>query len=421
MAKLATIILAAGKGTRLKSELPKVLHEVCGQPLIDYVLDVAKSAGSEKTCVVLGYGIEKVQAHLPQGILTVEQKKLLGTGDAVKSAGKFFKDFRGEILILCGDTPLLTAQTIKDLIARHRRTKAAVTVLTAVVEQSQGYGRIIRDNAQKVIAIREENDCDQRQRQIQEINSGVYCFDSQMLFENLRKIKVNAVKGEYYLTDIVALLAGQGLVVEALITPEPAEGWGVNTRQDLAACGAVLRQRILKDLMTNGVTIVDPLTTHIASGVKIGVDTVIKPFTVIDHDVVVGKNCVIGPFAHLRPGTRIDDVVEVGNFAEISRASVGSRTFVKHFSFLGDAVVGADANIGAGVVTANFDGKEKHRTVIGDGAFIGSDSILVAPVKVGKNAMTGAGSVVTKGKVIPDGKIFVGVPARMVPGKNNLK
>ncbi len=420
MAQLATIILAAGKGTRLKSELPKVLHEVCGWPLIDYVLDVVQKCGSSKTCVVLGHGIKKVQAHLPQGILTVEQKQLLGTGDAVKSAEKFFKDFDGEILVLCGDTPLLKPETIKALVKRHRATKASVTVLTAVVEQSRGYGRIIRDNAGKVIAIREENDCNKLERQIREINSGVYCFDSQTLFENLKKIKVNSQKGEYYLTDAIALLASQGHVVQTLVTEESAEGLGVNTREDLALCGAVLRQRILKSLMDNGVTITDPLTTHIAMGVKIGVDTIIRPFTVIDNDVVVGKNCVIGPFAHLRPGTRIDDVVEIGNFAEISRTSVGSRTFVKHFSFLGDALVGRDANIGAGVVTANFDGKEKHRTIIGDGAFIGSDSILVAPVKVGKKAMTGAGSVVTKGKVIPDGKIFVGVPARMVPGKNNL-
>lgn len=420
MAQLATIILAAGKGTRLKSDLPKVLHEVCGRALIDYVLDAVKDVGSLKTCVVLGHGIEKVRAHLPQGILSVEQKQLLGTGDAVKSAEKIFKGFYGEIVVLCGDTPLLKSQTIKALVKRHRAAKAAATVLTAIVEESRGYGRIIRDASKKVIAIREENDCDDSQRQIKEINSGVYCFDSQMLFENLKKIRVNSKKGEYYLTDLIALLASQGHSVQTVTTEESAEGLGVNTREDLAVCAGLMRQRILKDLMDQGVTIVDPLTTHIAGGVKIGTDTVIRPFTVIDNDVVVGKKCVVGPFAHLRPGTRVDDVVEVGNFAEISRSSVGARSFVKHFSFLGDASVGSDANIGAGVVTANFDGKEKHRTVIGDGAFIGSDSILVAPVKIGKKAVTGAGSVVTKGKVIPDGKIFVGVPARMVLGKNNL-
>lgn len=418
MSSLAMIILAAGKGTRMKSALPKVLHEVCGRPLIDYVVDIAHQVGSNKTCVVLGHGIEKVRAHLAEDILTVEQKQLLGTGDAIKSAYKFLKDFRGDVLILCGDTPLLQAQTIQSLIKRHRRQKAAATVLTAVVSQSQGYGRIIRDDAGRVIAIREEKDCTAQEREIQEINSGVFCFNSRLLFENLKKIKVNARKGEYYLTDIIALLSGQGLIVEALTTQEPQEGLGVNTREDLSACANVLRQRILKELMLGGVTIVDPSSTHIASGVKIGMDTVIKPFTVIANDVVIGKNCVIGPFAHLRPGTRIDDTVEVGNFAEISRTTVGSRTFMKHFSFLGDAMVGRDVNIGAGTITANFDGKDKHRTVIGDGAFIGSDSVLVAPVKIGKRAMTGAGSVVTKGKVIPDGKIFVGVPARMVQRKN---
>ncbi len=418
MSSLATIILAAGKGTRMKSALPKVLHEVCGRRLIDYAIDIARRVDSNKTCVVLGHEIEKVRVHLAADIFTVEQKQLLGTGDAIKSASKFFKDFRGDVLVLCGDTPLLQSQTIQSLIKRHRRQKAAATVLTATVSQSSGYGRMIRDDCGKVIAIREEKDCSPQERKIQEINSGVFCFNSQLLFENLKKIKVNARKGEYYLTDIVALLSGQGLIVETLMTQEPQEGLGVNTREDLSVCANVLRQKILKDLMTGGVTIVDSATTHIAVGVKIGMDTVIKPFTVIANDVVIGKNCVIGPFAHLRPGTRIDDAVEIGNFAEISRTTVGSRTFMKHFSFLGDAMVGRDVNIGAGTITANFDGKDKHRTVIGDGAFIGSDSILVAPVKVGKRAMTGAGSVVTKGKVIPDGKIFVGVPARMVPRKN---
>lgn len=415
MTQLATIVLAAGKGTRMRSATPKVLHDVCGRPLIDHVLDVAHQVGSLKTCVVLGHGIEKVQQRLPKGVLTVEQKQLLGTGDAVKTAGKFLKDFKGDILILCGDTPLLKAETIKALIERHRSTKAVATILTAVVDNKTGYGRIIRNNSAKVVAIREENDCTEAQKDIREINSGVFCFNSQALFDNLKLIKVNSRKGEYYLTDLVAVFAEQRRVIETVTTHEPAEAWGVNTREDLAACAAIMRKRILKQLMLSGVTITDPLTTMIDSHVKIGEDTVIKPFTVIDHDVVIGRNCVIGPFAHLRPGTRIDDAVEIGNFAEVSRSTVGTGTFMKHFSFLGDAMVGRNVNIGAGTVTANFDGKDKNRTVIGDGAFIGSDSILVAPVKVGKKAMTGAGSVVTKGKVIPDGKIFVGMPARLVP------
>jgi bifunctional UDP-N-acetylglucosamine pyrophosphorylase/glucosamine-1-phosphate N-acetyltransferase len=421
MAQLATMVLAAGKGTRMKSATPKVLHPVCGRPLIEYVLDVALQVGSLKTCVVLGHGIEKVQKHLPKNVLTVEQKKLLGTGDAAKAAGKFLKNFNGDILVLCGDTPLLKAETIKALIKRHRSTKAVATILTAVVDNKTGYGRIIRSNFAKVVAIREESDCTEEEKEIREINSGVFCFNARVLFENLSKIKVNSRKGEYYLTDLIALFAQQRLVIETVTTTEPAEAWGVNTREDLAAAAAIMRQRILSHLMLSGVTIVDPLTTMIDSQVKIGEDSVIKPFTVIDHDVTIGKNCVIGPFAHLRSGTRIDDAVEIGNFAEVSRSTVGTGTFMKHFSFLGDAMVGRNVNIGAGTVTANYDGQEKHRTLIGDGAFIGSDSILVAPVKVGKKAMTGAGSVVTRGKVIPDGKIFVGVPARQVPERNTLK
>ena len=401
----------------MKSALPKVLHEVCGRSLIEHVLDISRQLGSSKTCIVLGHGIEKVQAHLPKNILTVEQKKLLGTGDAVKITEKIFQSYQGDILILCGDTPLLKVETIRSLIKKHRSTKAVATVLTAVVHDSRGYGRMIRDNHGNVIAIREESDCDEIERNIKEINSGVFCFNAKVLFENLRKIKVNSDKGEYYLTDLIALLSGKDLRIETVTTPEPAEGWGVNTRQDLAACAAVMRQRILQDLMLSGVTIIDPTTTHIATDVKIGLETVIKPFTVIENHVVVGKNCVIGPFAHLRPGTCVDDNVEIGNFAEVSRTTVGSGTFVKHFSFLGDAIVGRNVNIGAGTITANYNGKEKSRTVIGDGAFIGSDSILVAPVKIGKKAMTGAGSVVTAGKVVPDGKVFVGVPARMVPGR----
>ncbi len=415
MKPLGTIILAAGKGTRMNSSIPKVLHEVCGRSLIDYVLDVAHNAGSTKTCVVLGHEIEKIRAHLGKDILTVKQRKLLGTGNAVKSGEKFFKNFRGDILILCGDTPLLRIETIKALIKWHRGLNAAATILTAVVTQPQGYGRIIRDNSGRVAAIREEKDCEYNEREIKEINSGVFCFRSKALFENLKKIKINARKGEHYLTDIIALYHKKGLRIETVETPEPAEGWGVNTREDLAAAAGVLRQRILTDLMLSGVTIIDPVTTDIAAGVKIGQDTIIRPFTVIEKDVTIGKNCVIGPFCRLRPGTRIEDTVEIGNFTEVSRSSVGSGTLIKHFSFLGDALIGRKVNIGAGTVTANYDGQNKNLTTIGDGAFIGSDSILVAPVKIGKKAMTGAGSVLTAGKVIPDGKIFVGVPARMVP------
>lgn len=417
MKALRTIILAAGKGTRMKSATPKVLHEICGRSLIDYVLDVTRKVKSEKTCVVLGHGREKVQARLPKGVLTVEQKKLLGTGDAVKTAERYFKGFSGDVLVLCGDTPLLKAETVRALIRRHQSSKAICTLLTTVVENSRSYGRMIRDNSGAVAAIREEIDADEFEKQIKEINVGVYCFQSKALFENLRKVQANNRKGEYYLTDLIKLFSDRGLKVETISTDDPSEGWGVNTREDLAACAAVMRKKILKDFMQEGVTIVDSHAIHIAGNVKIGQDTVIRPFTVIDQDVIIGKNCVIGPFAHLRSGTRIGDTVEVGNFAEVSRSSIGSGSFMKHFSFIGDAEVGKEVNIGAGTITANFNGVTKNKTFVGEGSFIGSDAVLIAPVRIGKKAMVGAGSVVTAGKAVPDGKIFVGAPARLVPGR----
>ncbi|MCR4337222.1 MAG: NTP transferase domain-containing protein, partial [Candidatus Omnitrophica bacterium] len=379
MKDLRTIILAAGKGTRMKSETPKVLHKISGRPLIDYVLEVAKAVGSLKICVVLGHQAEQVREHLGPAVSTVIQKKLLGTADAVKCAKEFCREYRGDVLILCGDTPLLRKESIRDLLQRHRRQKAACTFLTAVVEDSQGYGRVIRDGEKKVLAIREEGDATFDEKKIREINVGVYCFQSELLFKAVQEIGLNPTKKEFYLTDIIALFVQQGLMIETTQTDTPQEGLGVNTREGLAIVGSFMRENVLKNLMEQGVTIIDPLTTFIDHTVKIGTDTIIKPFTVIEENVKIGKKCLIGPFAHLRPETRIADGVEIGNFAEVSRSSVGEGSIMKHFSFLGDATVGKKVNIGAGVVTANFDGEKKHRTSIGDEAFIGSDSILVAP------------------------------------------
>ncbi len=412
MPSLRTIVLAAGKGTRMKSDLPKVLHQVCGKPLIGHVLDVVKSARSLKTYVVLGHGIDQVKMVLNDEVI-VEQKKLLGTADAVRSAVKFLSGYNGDVLVLCGDTPLLTKETVRKLIARHRQTKAVCTVLTAVIDQPKGYGRIVRDS-DRVIAIREEKDASEDEKLIQEINVGIYCFRSRELLQYLKKIKLNPVKKEYYLTDIIDLFAKAGLKVDAVITENPQEGLGVNTRADLAVAQSIIQQKILRNLMDEGVTIVDPATTYIDADVVIGQDTIIRPCTVIEGNVRIGKGCKIGPFARVRPGTRIDDHVEIGNFTEVSRTSIQSKTMMKHFSFLGDAVVGKKVNIGAGTVTANYDGVNKNKTIIQDEAFIGSDSVLVAPVKVGKKAIVGAGSVVTKGKIIPDGGIAVGVPARVI-------
>jgi bifunctional UDP-N-acetylglucosamine pyrophosphorylase/glucosamine-1-phosphate N-acetyltransferase len=412
MKDLRTIILAAGKGTRMKSATPKVLHKVCGKPIIQYVLDVANAVGSQKIFTVVGHKSDKLESFLGD-VVTVEQKKLLGTADAVKSAQNHFRSFNGSVLVMCGDTPLLKKETIRTLIRKHKKSKSVCTFLTTVVHNPEGYGRIIRDEVGKVVAIREDKDASGFELNIAEINVGVYCFNSKELFSGLKEIDLNPKKKEYYLTDLIELFKDKGLSVETVETEDCSEGLGVNTREDLAAASEKLRFRVLKNLMADGVTIVDPKTTYIDANVKIGKDTVINPFTVIESDVRIGELCTIGPFARLRSQTSIGNKVEVGNFTEISRSKVGNKSVMKHFSYLGDASVGSDVNIGAGVVTANFDGKNKNLSKISDGAFIGSNAVLIAPAKVGKNAVVGAGSVVVKSKTIPDNGVAVGVPAKI--------
>ncbi len=413
MHNLRTVILAAGKGTRMRSDCPKVLHEVCGKPIVAYVLDAAKAAGSLKTYVVVGYKGDLVKKRLVPGLVMVRQPKLSGTADAVRRVAGHMKNYHGDVLILCGDTPLLNKAVIKELVGKHKRSKAVCTFLTATVDDPKGYGRVIRNENAEVIAIREDKDTLGHEREIAEINVGVYCVRSRELFGALSRVRLNEKKKEFYLTDIIGLFHQGGLRIETVTTEDPVEGLGVNTKEDLAVAERVTREKILKDFMRDGVTIVDPATTYIDADVKIGKDTRIRPFTIIEKDVRIGGHCVIGPFARLRPGVRIGSGVEIGNFTEVSRTKIGSKTRMKHFSFLGDALVGSNVNIGAGTITANFDGARKNQTRIGNSAFIGSDSILIAPVKIGNKAVVGAGSVVTKGKVVPDGGMAVGVPAKI--------
>lgn len=417
MQDLRTIILAAGKGTRMKSSVPKVLHEVCGKPIIQYVLDIVKSIGSLKTYVVLGHKSSLVEKYLPKDKIVVEQKQLLGTADAVKATSNYFRSYNGNVLVLCGDTPLLNKNVIRSIIRKHKRSKAVCTFLTAVVHDSQGYGRIIRDVSQKVVAIREDKDAVGFERDIAEINVGVYCFKSQELFKTIKEIQPNQKKKEYYLTDIIELFCSKGYKIETVETDDPLEGLGINSREHLALAEDAIRHKILKKLMAQGVTIVDPSTTYIDANVKIGKDTTVRPFTYIEKNVRIGDNCIIGPFARIRLDSKIGNNVDIGNFTEISRSSMGSNCFMKHFSYLGDSSVGVGVNIGAGMVTANFDGKQKHSTKISDHAFIGSNSTLISPVRIGKKAVVGAGSVVTRGKVVPDGRLVVGVPAKIVKKK----
>ena len=413
MKKFKVIVLAAGLGTRMKSGLPKVLHQVCGKPVLEYVLDIAKGLRSLKTYVVVGHGSQKVRDVVGDGVQFVQQDKLLGTADAVNRCALYLKNYQGTILVLCGDTPLLTKNTVAAMLRQHHHAQASATVLTATIECPHGYGRIVREGGQ-IRAIREQKDASEVEDKIKEINVGVYCFNSKKLFEILKKVKLSPGKKEFYLTDVIELLLADGKKVATVTTRDETVAFGINTREDLAQAQAIIRQRILSKHMLSGVTVIDPLTTFIESGVSIGRDTVIHPMTVIHTDVRIGKNCSIGPMARLRHGTRISDGAEIGNFTEVSRTLIGRGVMQKHFSFLGDASVGQGANIGAGVVTANYDGVHKNKTFIGPRAFIGSDAILVAPNKIGAGAMIGAGSVLSKGKNVPAGMVAVGVPARVI-------
>jgi len=408
------IILAAGRGTRMKSETPKVLHKVCGKLVLEYVLDITKALRSLTSYVVVGHGSQKVKDAVGDGVTFILQDQLLGTGDAVNRCASSLKDYDGTILVLCGDTPLLSKDIVAALLKQHERSKASATVLTANIANPKGYGRIIRLANGSFRAIREQKDASEIEDKIKEINVGVYAFNSKDLFSALKKVKLNPGKKEYYLTDVIELLLADGKTVATLITQDETVAFGINTREDLAQAQAIIRSRILSKHMLSGVTIVDPVTTFIEAGVKIGRDTVIHPMTVINAGVHIGKNCSIGPMARIRPGSRISDRAEVGNFAEVSRTSLGRGVMQKHFSFLGDATVGQGVNIGAGVVTANYDGVNKNKTFIGNQAFIGSDAILVAPNKIGAKAMVGAGSVVARGKNIPAGMVAVGIPARVI-------
>lgn len=414
MSELCSIILAAGRGTRMKSDLPKVLHQVAGRPMIEYVIDITKALGSLTTYVVVGHGADQVKHLLGLSLSYVLQENQLGTADAVKRVLPHLKSLNGDVLILCGDTPLLEQSIVADLVAQHRKTEAAVTVLTARLKDPQGYGRIIRNAKGDFIAIREQKNASPQEQAINEINVGVYCVKAQSLSDAVNAIQPNPLTKEFYLTDAIEWLLAKKMTVDTLITEDETTAFGVNTRVHLAAAESIMRQRIMTAHMLNGVSVIDPQNTYIEHGVSIGQDTTIFPGSYLHGGVQVGAKCKIGPFARLRPGTTVEDGAEIGNFTEVSRSTIGRGVMMKHFSFVGDAVVGSESNIGAGTVTANYDGVHKNKTVIGKKAFIGSDSILVAPVTVGDESVVGAGAVVKQGTHIPPGKKAVGVPARII-------
>lgn len=411
---IACIILAAGRGERMKSALPKVLHPICGRPMLGYVLDLVSTLKFKKVIVVLGHQHQEVKKFLKSGTQVVIQKRLLGTADAVKVAQGALKNFKGTILVLYADNPLLKKETIKKLLNHHIENKLDATLLTAKLEKPQGYGRILRDKYSSICGITEEKDADDYEKDIKEVNTGIMCFNKDKLYDALKYIGVDNRKKEYYLTDIIGIFYKRGYAIDGVGILDIEEALGINSRQELANAGKIIQRRINEELMKAGVTIIDPDSTFIGYGAKIGQDTAISPFTVIESNVKIGKRCQIGPFAHLRDGSVIEDDVVVGNFLEIVRSRISSKTLAKHFGYLGDSRIGRQVNIGAGTVIANFDGKRKNITIVKDKAFIGSDTVLVAPVKIGRGARTGAGTVVTRNKNVADGVTVVGVPAKPI-------
>jgi bifunctional UDP-N-acetylglucosamine pyrophosphorylase/glucosamine-1-phosphate N-acetyltransferase len=417
---LVTVILAAGKGTRMRSDLPKVLHRLLGLPLLEYALEATASLGPDLRVVVVGHARGKVEAAFSgRGIVWAHQDPQLGTGHAahcgVEAAAGSVEDAEGvEVLVVNGDLPLLRSETLTALLETHRGTSAAVTVLTCVKPEPAGYGRVLRNDDGFLRDIVEESDADEATRRLQEINVGTYVFGLQEFRECYSKIGRGNAQGEYYLTDVVVEAARGGKRVATFRVEDPEEIEQVNSRAELARAGSLLRCRLLDRYMAEGVTILDPETTYIEKGARIGRDTTILPFTMIERDVEIGRGCEVGPFCHLRPGARIADEAVLGNFVEIKNSQIGRASHVRHLSYVGDGVVEDGVNLGAGTIFANFDGKKKHTAVVRKNASVGSGAVLVAPVTIGEGAVVGAGAVVPKGRDVPAGAVVAGVPARVI-------
>lgn len=453
MKKLAVIVLAAGKGTRMKSTRPKVLHEVAGRPMLFYPLAIMEELKAGRVAVIIGHGADDVKAAFPsKKIGFVLQKEQLGTGHAVLTALKSLSGFSGDVLVLSGDVPLITKETVSAFLKLHRtggKNRPAISLITMALDAPRGYGRVVRDEERAVVRIVEDKDCTPGERHINEVNSGIYVFRSDFLFTAIKKIGRDNAQGEYYLPDLIALAVAKGLRVKALTHADPEEVMGINNRVELARAASVMRRRINESLMMGGVTIIDPERTYIDHGVKIGADTIVYPgahlkgATVIGEGVVieegarivdskigpstaiksysiveesvVGSSVQIGPFARLRPGNVIEDKARIGNFVEVKKSRIGRGSKANHLSYIGDSVIGEGVNIGAGTITCNYDGVHKHKTTIEDNAFIGSDSQLVAPVTIGKGAYVGSGTTVTK-DVPPDALVITRAKERVIEG-----
>lgn len=426
---LVAIILAAGKGTRMRSKYPKVLHKVGGKPMLQHVIDAAVTAGCQQKVVIVGHEAQLVEAMVgTQGKIALQAEQL-GTGHAVMQTADALKDFHGTALILCGDTPLLDGAELKKFCEEHQKSGASATVLTAIMDNPFGYGRIIRDNEGNVQSIVEQKDANAEQQAIKEINTGIYCMECPQMFDVLATLTNDNAQGEYYLTDVLEKLNQAGAKVGGVVTQDSDMVMGINSRKQLSVAESVMRQRILDKLMDEGVTIMDPASTFIEASVKIGRDTIIYPYTWLEGTTEIGEDCEIGPHArftnvkvgndnhlqfiyahdcqvndhvtagpyvHLRPDTVISDGVKIGNYVEVKNSNIGKGTKLPHLTYIGDSDIGSGVNMGCGCITVNYDGKAKHRTVIGDNAFVGCNTNLVAPVTVQANTYIGAGSTITK-------------------------
>lgn len=427
------IVLAGGQGKRMKSKLYKVLHPVCGKPMVGHVLDVLEAVRADRKLVVVGHGAEAVKSYVGSRAEFVLQAEQLGTGHAVMMARPVFEHEEGITVVLCGDTPLIRADSLEAMISMHREQGAAATLMSASLSDPHGYGRIVRDEQGHVVSIVEQKDCSPAEDAIKEINAGMYCFDNRKLFAALANVENDNAQKEYYFTDVIGILREQGEKVLAYCTQDASEWIGVNDRIALSEAETYMRQRINRNHMKNGVTLIDPANTYIEKDVMIEADTVIHPGTVlrgktlIGADCSIGPNCeltdtvigdgvtikqsvlseadvgngsTIGPFAYLRPGAKLAERVKIGDFVEIKNAVLEEGVKVSHLSYVGDAHVGKNVNVGCGAITVNYDGFNKHKTIIGDDAFIGSNVNLVAPLTIGKGAILVAGSTITKD--VPD-------------------
>ncbi len=442
--KTSAVILAAGLGTRMRSVAPKVLHALAGRAMIHYSVEAAREAAGSPPIVVTGHGTEAVQEAVGEGVRFVIQDPVLGTGHAVQQAEPLLHGRTDLVLVVHADMPLLTGETYRKLIEAQKAHPGPLTLLTVINDESRGFGRIARDQAGQVMAIVEEAQASPEQLNIREFNVGAYCIREAWLWDALAKIQISP-KGEYYLTDLIEIAVAAGESVQTVFLDDPGEAIGINSRVHLAEAEAFVRARINRRWMVAGVTMIDPQTTYIDAQVTIGADTVIWPNTVLQGETHIGQNCVIGPnttirdtqlgndclvrasvlegatledevdigpFAHLRKGAHLARGAHMGNFGEVKNAYLGPGTKMGHFSYIGDATLGPNVNIGAGTVTCNYDGRRKHHTEIGEDVFIGSATMLVAPLKLGDGSRTGAGAVVTKD--VPPNTLAVGVPARAI-------